>query len=78
MSAELQTLSTRIDPAVRQALDAYCKRRGLKLRHVVEEAIVERIEDEIDLDAHLARKEEETISLEDLLAERNLGSRRRK
>ena len=64
------TLSTVIDARVKRALLVYCKRRGLKLRFVVEEALIEQLEDEIDLEAYFARKDEDLFSLEDVLADR--------
>ena len=64
------TLSTVIDARVKRALLVYCKRRGLKLRYVVEEALIEQLEDEIDLEAYFARKDEDLFSLEDVLADR--------
>ena len=60
-------LSTVIDAQVKKALTHFCRRRGLKVRHVVEEAILEQLEDEIDLVAYHARREEDTIPLEDVL-----------
>ncbi len=64
------TLSTVIDARVKRALSLYCKRKGLKVRYVVEEALIEQLEDEIDLRAHYARKDEGLVSLEDVLADR--------
>ncbi len=64
------TLSTVIDARVKRALSVYCKRKGLKLRYVVEEALIEQLEDEIDLEAYFARKDEDLFSLEDVLADR--------
>lgn len=37
------------------------------MRHVIEAAIIEKLEDEIDLQAYKSRKEEETISFEEIL-----------
>lgn len=69
MDMELQPLSTRIDARVREALNAYCQKRGLKLRHVIEEAIVDHLEDEIDFEAYQSRKDEVAVPLEELLAD---------
>lgn len=65
--AALATLSTVISPEVKRAARAYCNRHGLKLRHLVEKALVEQLEDEIDLEAYHARKAEDTVSLETVL-----------
>jgi hypothetical protein len=68
--SETATLSTVIDARVKRALSVYCKRRGLKVGYVVEEALIERLEDEIDRDAYYARKDEELFSLEEVLSGR--------
>ncbi len=65
---ETATLSTIIDARVKDALVSFCKRRGIKLRYLIEQALVEQLEDEIDIEAYHARREEETVSLEDVLA----------
>ncbi|MBI4367522.1 MAG: hypothetical protein HY543_11965 [Deltaproteobacteria bacterium] len=68
-------LSTAIDAQVKKAVTAFCKRRGLKLRHVVEQALVEQLEDEIDLEAYHQRHAEEAIPLETILSGRRKRSR---
>lgn len=70
MASRTATLSTIIEPSVKQALNRYCKRKGLKLRYVVEEALIERLEDEIDLEAFRRRRNEETFSLDEVLTSR--------
>lgn len=69
--SETATLSTIIDASVKEAITLYCKERGIKLRHLIEQALVEQIENEIDLEAYLSRRNEETTSLEDVLAKSN-------
>lgn len=61
--AKQVTLSTNIDFDLKEALAAFCKRRGLKIQSVVENAIREQLEDEIDLASYQERKNEEEISL---------------
>ena len=61
------TLSTAIDPAVKRALTLYSKKHGLKMRFVVERAIVDLIEDESDLAAWRQRREEPTIGWDEVL-----------
>jgi hypothetical protein len=68
------TLSTVIDADVKRAVTLFCKRRGLKLQYLVEKALVEQLEDEIDLDAYTERSEEPTVSLEKVMS----GSKRKK
>jgi hypothetical protein len=65
---ETVTLSTDIDAQVKKAAVEFCRRRGLKLRHLVEQALIEQIEDEMDLEAYHQRKAEQTVPLEDILA----------
>ena len=65
---ETATLSTIIDARVKEALVSFCKRRGIKLRYLIEQALVEQLEDEIDLEAYHARRNEETVPLEEVLA----------
>lgn len=64
------TLSTVIDANVKDAATRFCKRRGLKLQYLVEQALVEQLEDEIDLEAYHQRRHEETIPLEKILSTR--------
>lgn len=65
---ETATLSTVIDARVKDAITSFCKRRGIKLRYLVEQALVEQLEDEIDLEAYRERRNEETVSFESVLA----------
>ena len=64
-------LSTIIDADDKRAATAYCKRHGLKLRYLVERALIEQLEDEIDLEAYHQRQNEETYSLEEVLRGRD-------
>jgi antitoxin component of RelBE/YafQ-DinJ toxin-antitoxin module len=57
------TLSTTIDSDLKKALAEFCKKRGLKIQSVVENAIREQLQDEIDLAEYDERKNEEEISL---------------
>lgn len=64
---KLVTLSTNLDIQIKEALTSFCKKKGLKIQHFVEKAIVEQLEDEIDLEAYHQRKDEETVPLSSLL-----------
>lgn len=66
--SETATLSTIIDVRVKDAVTAFCKQRGIKMRYLVEQALIEQLEDEIDLEAYRIRRDEETFSLEEVLA----------
>lgn len=65
--AKSASISTLIDADVKKALNAYCKRRGQKIRFVIEDALIDKLEDEIDLEAYRLRKNEATYSLEEVL-----------
>ncbi|MDQ3490367.1 MAG: DUF6290 family protein [Acidobacteriota bacterium] len=64
--SETATLSTIIDARVKDAITSFCKRRGIKLRYLVEQALIEQLEDEIDLEAYRSRRDEETFSFEEI------------
>ena len=61
------TLSTIINSDVKQAAVAFCKKKGLKLRYFIEEALLDQLEDEIDIEAYRQRKDEALIPLEQVL-----------
>lgn len=61
--AKQTTLSTSIDSELKEALALFCKKKGLKIQSVVENAIREQLEDEIDLASYQERKDEEEVSL---------------
>lgn len=64
---ETATLSTVIDARVKDALVEFCRRRGIKMRYLIEQALIEQLEDEIDLEAYRNRRDEETFSLDEIL-----------
>lgn len=66
--SETAVLSTIIDVRVKDAVTEFCKRRGIKVRYLVEQALIEQLEDEIDLETYRNRRDEETFSLEEVLA----------
>jgi hypothetical protein len=72
---ETATLSTVIDARVKDAITNFCKKRGIKLRYLIEQALIEQLEDEIDLEAVRSRRDEETISLEKILDQLNKKKR---
>ncbi len=66
--SETATLSTIIDARVKDAVTEFCKRRGIKMRYLIEQALIEQLEDEIDLEAFRTRRNEDTFSLDEVLA----------
>lgn len=73
--SEMTTLSTLISSQVKNATVLFCKRRGLKLRHFIEQALIEQLEDEMDLEAYRQRRNEETLPLETILSGRRQKKR---
>ncbi len=70
------TLSTIIDPKVKLAFTQHCKRKGLKLSHFIEEALIEKLEDEIDYDAYLQRKSEDLIPADKVFNTKKISRRK--
>lgn len=68
--SKVATLSTIIDTDVKKALTDFCKRKGLKIRYVIENALIEQLEDEIDIEAYRSRKNEERVSFNPLKAKK--------
>jgi Family of unknown function (DUF6290) len=56
-------LSTTIAPQLKRAALAYCKKHGVKLSALIEQALAEKLEDDLDLNAYEERKNEPTTSL---------------
>ena len=65
------TLTTNIDQDLKKALSLFCKKYGLKIQSVVENAIRERLEDEVDIAIYNERKNEQEVSLESVLKKIN-------
>lgn len=60
-------LSTILDAKVKKAAQAFCKANGLKLRYLIEQALMEYMEDEEDLKLCRERQGEESLPLEEVL-----------
>ncbi|MBI3017191.1 MAG: hypothetical protein HYY62_04250 [Deltaproteobacteria bacterium] len=60
-------ISTVLSITVKDALMLFCKKRGLKMSHFIEEAIQEHLEDEMDLEAFETRRTEKRIPLAEVL-----------
>ena len=69
MKTKAIPFSTLLAANIKKILDVFCKQRGIKIRYFIEQAIIEKLEDEMDIEAYELRKNEEEISLEDLLKE---------
>ncbi|MDP2599544.1 MAG: hypothetical protein Q8P84_02275 [Deltaproteobacteria bacterium] len=64
------TLSTVIDSKVKKAAVRFCEERGLKLQYLVEQALMEQLEDAMDLEAYQVRRHEDTIPFYKILSNR--------
>ncbi len=69
MPTKATPLSTQIPVDLKKMLQAFCDRKGLKIKNFIEQAIVDKLEDEIDIEAYESRKSEENIPLEKILKE---------
>jgi hypothetical protein len=58
---EIVSFSTTLRRSTKEVMERFCKRRGLKLNHFVEEAILERLEDEMDKEIIESRELEEVV-----------------
>lgn len=66
MSDKLANISTQISEKAKKALALFCKKRGIKINRFVEDAIIEKLEDEVDLAEYELRKNEERISIDEV------------
>ena len=62
-------LATKLDEHVKDALDALCEARGLKIGHFVQEAILDKIEELQDLDDLKKLRVEDSVSLDEIVKE---------
>ena len=60
-------MTTAIDTKLQRSLVAYCKRKGLKIQSVIEQAIRDQLEDELDVLTHHQRFDESEVPLETVL-----------
>lgn len=60
--AEMVSFSTTLTKPTKELLERFCKKRGLRINHLVERAIVELLEDEMDKEIIEERELEETVA----------------
>ncbi|MBP9708879.1 MAG: hypothetical protein KBD78_14675 [Oligoflexales bacterium] len=68
-------LATKLDAEVKDALDALCNARGIKIGHFVQEAIMDKLEELEDKEDLRKLRKEEFISLSDIIAELKLSGK---
>ena len=59
--AEMVNFSTTLTKPTKDLLERFCKKRGLRMNHLVERAIIELLEDEMDKEIIEERELEETV-----------------
>jgi hypothetical protein len=59
--AEMVNFSTTLTKPTKELLERFCKKRGLRMNHLVERAIIELLEDEMDKEIIEERELEETV-----------------
>ncbi|MFN2315975.1 MAG: hypothetical protein ABR551_10285 [Gemmatimonadales bacterium] len=62
-------ISARIDPRLKQTLDAFCQSRGIVMNHFIQEAILDRLEEFEDIEDLKAIRHEPTRPLAAVLAD---------
>ncbi len=65
-------INARIDAALKNALDEYCRSRGIVMNHFIQEAILDRLEEMEDIEDLKALRHEPTRPLSEVLAELKL------
>lgn len=57
--------STTLSPATKNVLERFCKQRGIRQNHFVEQAILEKLEDEMDMEIINQREFEDLVKWKD-------------
>lgn len=65
-------INVRVDPALKKAIDEYCRSRGIVLNHFVQEALIDRLEELEDIEDLKKIRHEPTRPLAEVLAELDL------
>ena len=61
MPVEQVPFSTTMLSETKKLLERFCKARGIKMNHFVEQAVLEKLEDEMDTELVRSREFEETV-----------------
>jgi len=59
--SDIVNFSTTLTKETKDLLERFCKKRGLRMNHLVEKAILELLEDEMDKEIIEKRELEETV-----------------
>ena len=66
-------ISARVDEVLKDALERYCKSRGIVMNHFIQEALIDRLEEFEDIEDVKQLRHEPTRSLHEVLAEIGLN-----
>ena len=65
-------ISARIDPALKRAVDAYCRAHGVVVNHFIQQALLDRLEELADIEDLKKLRHEPTRPFAEVLAELDL------
>ncbi len=68
-------INARVDPALKRAIEDYCRSRGVVMNHFVQEALLDRLEELADVEDLKQIRHEPTRPLSDVLAELRLDGK---
>ena len=60
-------ISARIDPSLKNAIEEYCRTRGVVMNHFVQEALLDRLEELVDIEDLKNIRHEPTRPLQEVL-----------
>ena len=68
-------ISARIDKALKNAIEKYCKSRGIVVNHFIQEALLDRLEELEDIEDLKKIRHEPTRPLSEVLSELKLDGK---
>jgi len=68
-------ISARVDPALKKALEEYCRTRGIVMNHFIQEAILDRLEEFEDAEDVKKIRHEPARPLSEVLSELKLDGK---
>ena len=68
-------ISARVDPALKKAVENYCRSRGIIMNHFIQEALLDRLEELEDSEDLKKIRHEPSRPLSDVLAELKLDGK---
>ena len=68
-------INARVDPALKKAVEDYCRSRGIIMNHFIQEALLDRLEELEDIEDLKKIRHEPTRPLSEVLAELKLDGK---